>query len=61
LVEYIASTSFNQHTFEVVNSHINALSFMTMTAAFALFSIMIFLTKYNTESIKIKNKGLDRL
>ena len=32
-----------------------------MTAAFALFSIMIFLMKYNTELIKIKNKGLDRL
>jgi heme exporter protein C len=32
-----------------------------MTAAFALFSILIFLMKYNTELIKIKNKGLDRL
>ncbi len=32
-----------------------------MTAAFALFSILIFLVKYNTELIKIKNKGLDRL
>ena len=31
-----------------------------MTAAFALFSILIFLMKYNTELIKIKNKGLDR-
>ncbi len=32
-----------------------------MTAAFALFSILIFLMKYNTELIKIKNKGLTRL
>ena len=32
-----------------------------MTAAFALFSILIFLMKYHTELLKIKNKGLDRL
>ena len=32
-----------------------------MTAAFALFSLLIFLMKYNVELIKIKNKGLDRL
>ena len=32
-----------------------------MTAAFALFSFLIFLMKYNTELIKVKNKGLDRL
>ena len=32
-----------------------------MTAAFALFSLLIFLMKYNTELIKIKNKGVDRL
>ncbi len=32
-----------------------------MTAAFALFSLLIFLVKYNTELIKLKNKGLDRL
>ena len=32
-----------------------------MTAAFALFSLLIFLMKYNTELIKFKNKGLDRL
>ena len=32
-----------------------------MTAAFALFSLLIFLMKYNTELIKIKTKGLDRL
>ena len=32
-----------------------------MTAAFTLFSVLIFLMKYNTELIKIKNKGLDRL
>ena len=32
-----------------------------MTAAFALFSLLIFLMKFNTEMIKIKNKGLDRL
>ena len=32
-----------------------------MTAAIALFSLLIFLMKYNTELIKLKNKGLDRL
>ena len=32
-----------------------------MTAAFALFSLLIFLMKYNTELIKIKTKGLNRL
>jgi heme exporter protein C len=32
-----------------------------MTAAFTLFSLLIFLMKFNTELIKIKNKGLDRL
>jgi len=34
---------------------------LMMTAAFSLFSLLIFLMKYNTELIKIKNKGLDRL
>ena len=34
---------------------------MLMTAAFTLFSLLIFLMKYNTELIKIKNRGLDRL
>ena len=34
---------------------------LLMTEAFALFSLLIFLMKYNTELIKIKNKGLDRL
>ena len=34
---------------------------LIMTAAFALFSLLIFLMKYNTELTKIKNKGLDRL
>ena len=32
-----------------------------MTASFALFSILIFLMKYNVELIKVKNKGLDRI
>jgi len=32
-----------------------------MTAAFTLFSLLVFLMKYNTELIKVKNKGLDRL
>ena len=32
-----------------------------MTAAFTLFSLLIFLMKYNTELVKVKNKGLDRL
>ena len=34
---------------------------LIMTAAFTLFSLLIFLMKYNTELIKIKNKGLNRL
>jgi len=34
---------------------------LIMTAAFTLFSLLIFLMKYNTELIKIKNKGLDRI
>ena len=34
---------------------------LIMTAAFALFSLLIFLMKYNTEMIKNKNKRLDRL
>ena len=34
---------------------------LIMTAAFSLFSLLIFLMKYNTELIKIKNKGLDIL
>ena len=34
---------------------------LIMTAAFTLFSLLIFLMKYNTELIKIKNKGLERL
>ena len=37
------------------------LPLLIMTAAFSLFSLLIFLMKYNTELIKIKNKGLDRL
>jgi heme exporter protein C len=37
------------------------LPLMIMTAAFALFLLLIFLMKYNTELIKLKNKGLDRL
>ena len=37
------------------------LPLIIMTAAFVLFSVLIFLMKYNTELIKIKNKGLDRL
>ncbi len=54
------------------NSSVNVLSdtsihpsmlvpLLIMTAAFSLFSLLIFLMKYNTELIKIKNKGLDRL
>ena len=41
--------------------HSMMLPLALMTAAFALFSLLIFLMKYNTELIKIKNKGLDRL
>ena len=54
------------------NSSINILSESTihpsmllplliMTASFALFSLLIFLMKYNTELIKLRNKMLDRL
>ena len=54
------------------NSSVNVLSdtsihpsmlvpLLIMTAAFSLFSLLIFLMKYNTELIKIKNKGLNRL
>ncbi len=54
------------------NSSVNILSETTihssmliplliMSAAFALFSLLIFLMKFNTELIKIRNKGLDRL
>ena len=32
-----------------------------MTAAFVLFSLLIFLMKYNAELIKVRNKRLDRL
>ncbi len=48
----------------ISNSTIHAsmlIPLLLMTAAFALFSLLIFLMKYNTELIKIKNKGLDRL
>ena len=34
---------------------------LIMTASFALFSLLIFLMKYNTELIKLKNKRLNRL
>ena len=34
---------------------------LIMTAAFALFSLLIFLMKYNNKIINIKNIGLDRL
>ena len=34
---------------------------LIMTAAFALFSLLIFLMKYTTELIKLKNKASDRL
>ena len=37
------------------------LPLLIMTASFALFSLLIFLMKYNTELIKVKNKGLNRL
>ena len=37
------------------------LPLIIMTAAFVLFSILIFLMKYNTELIKLKNKGIDRI
>jgi heme exporter protein C len=48
--------------FTKTSIHISMLfPLLIMTAAFALFSLLIFLMKYNTELIKIKNKGLDRL
>ena len=50
----ILSTSTTIHTSMLIPLSI-------MTAAFALFSLLIFLMKYNAELIKVKNKGLDRL
>jgi len=50
----ILSTSAAIHTSMLI-------PLVIMTAAFALFSLLIFLMKYNTELIKVKNKGLDRL
>ena len=48
--------------FTKTSIHISMLfPLLIMTAAFALFSLLIFLMKHNTELIKIKNKGLDRL
>jgi len=41
--------------------HSMLMPLIIMTAAFVLFSILIFLMKYNTELIKVKNKGLKRL
>ena len=37
------------------------LPLLIMTASFALFSLLIFLMKYNTELIKLRNKRLNRL
>ncbi len=37
------------------------LPLLIMTASFALFSLLIFLMKYNTELIKLRNKRFDRL
>ena len=37
------------------------LPLLIMPASFALFSLLIFLMKYNTELIKLRNKRLDRL
>ena len=50
---------FYQSTQQFMSSMLTPLGIMT--AAFALFSLLIFLMKYNTELIKVKNKGLDRL
>ena len=56
------STVKNNNIFEKTSIHSSMIvPLALMTAAFALFSILIFLMKYNTELIKIKNKGLDRL
>ena len=50
------------NVFSETSIHISMLiPLALMTAAFALFSLLIFLMKYNTELIKVKNKGLDRL
>ena len=61
MVEYTSSTSFDKYFIKIFHTYINVFPLMIMTAAFALFSLLIFLMKYNTEVIKIKNKGLDRL
>ena len=50
------------NVFSETSIHISMLiPLALMTAAFVLFSLLIFLMKYNTELIKVKNKGLDRL
>jgi len=62
LVEHVTSTSFNYILSTNTAIHPSMLVPLgIMTAAFALFSLLIFLMKYNTELIKVKNKGLDRL
>tara|TARA_B100001123_G_scaffold89170_1_gene102497 strand:- start:625 stop:1332 length:708 start_codon:yes stop_codon:yes gene_type:complete len=54
------SSSINLLSESTIHSSM-LLPLLMMTAAFSLFSLLIFLMKYNTELIKIKNKGLDRL
>ena len=54
-----ASINILSHNIAIHSSMLVPLGIMT--AAFALFSLLIFLMKYNTELIKVKNKGLDRL
>ena len=50
------------NVFSETSIHISMLiPLALMTAAFTLFSLLIFLMKYNTELVKVKNKGLDRL
>jgi|TARA_B110000438_G_C15528054_1_gene527201 heme exporter protein C len=54
--------SASVNVFSETSIHISMLiPLAIMTAAFTLFSLLIFLMKYNTELIKLKNKGLDRL
>jgi heme exporter protein C len=54
--------SASVNVFSDTTIHISMLTPLAiMTAAFTLFALLIFLMKYNTELIKVKNKGLDRL
>ena len=57
----LTSTSFNKYFIKIINSFINVISIIDNDCGICSIFLLIFLMKYNTELIKIKNKGLDRL